>query len=70
MVSTNVSGPRELLGDSEYGILTGQEEKDIAIAVKTLMDNSLLRKHYSVMSMARSQMFNVDASMSALYKLL
>lgn len=70
VVSTNVSGPRELLGDSEYGILTGQEEKDIAIAVKTLMDNSLLRNHYSVMSMARSQMFNVDASMSALYKLL
>lgn len=70
VVSTNVSGPRELLGDSEYGILTSQEEKDITIAVKTLMDNSLLRKHYSVMSMARSQMFNVDASMSALYKLL
>ena len=70
VVSTNVSGPRELLGDSEYGIFTRQEEKDITIAVKTLMDNSLLRNHYSVMSMARSQMFNDDASMSALYKLL
>ena len=70
VVSTNVSGPRELLGDSEYGILTSQEEKDIASAVRTMMDNSLLRKHYSVMSLTRSQMFNVDASMSAFYKLL
>lgn len=70
VVSTNVSGPRELLGDSEYGILTSQEEKDIASAVRTIMDNSLLRKHYSVMSLTRSQMFNVDASMSAFYKLL
>ena len=70
VVSTNVSGPRELLGDSEYGILTSQEEKDIASAVRTMMDNSLLRKHYSVMSITRSQMFDVDASMSAFYKLL
>lgn len=70
VVSTNVSGPRELLGDSEYGILTSQEEKDIASAVRTMMDNSLLRKHYLVMSLTRSQMFNVDASMSAFYKLL
>ena len=70
VVSTNVSGPRELLGDSEYGILTSQEEKDIASAVRTMMDKPLLRKHYSVMSIIRSQMFNVDASMSAFYKLL
>ena len=70
VVSTNVSGPRELLGDSEYGILTSQEEKDIASAVRTMMDKPLLRKHYSVMSITRSQMFNVDASMSAFYKLL
>ena len=70
VVSTNVSGPRELLGDSEYGILTSQEEKDIASAVRTMMDKPQLRKHYSVMSIIRSQMFNVDASMSAFYKLL
>ena len=70
VVSTNVSGPRELLGDSEYGILTSQEEKDIASAVRTMMDKPQLRKHYSVMSLTRSQMFNVDASMSAFYKLL
>ena len=70
VVSTNVSGPRELLGDSEYGILTSQEEKDIASAVRTMMDKPQLRKHYSVMSITRSQMFNVDASMSAFYKLL
>ena len=70
VVSTNVSGPRELLGDSEYGILTSQEEKDIVSAVRTMMDKSLVRKHYSVMSIIRSQMFNVDASMSAFYKLL
>ena len=70
VVSTNVSGPRELLGDSEYGILTSQEEKDIASAVRTMMDKPLLRKHYSVMSITRSQMFDVDASMSAFYKLL
>ena len=70
VVSTNVSGPRELLGDSEYGILTSQEEKDIVSAVRTMMDKSLVRKHYSVMSLTRSQMFNVDASMSAFYKLL
>ena len=70
VVSTNVSGPRELLGDPEYGILTSQEEKDIASAVRTMMDKPQLRKHYSVMSIIRSQMFNVDASMSAFYKLL
>ena len=70
VVSTNVSGPRELLGDSEYGILTSQEEKDIASAVRTMMDKPQLRKHYSVMSIIRSQIFNVDASMSAFYKLL
>lgn len=70
VVSTDVSGPRELLGDSEYGMLTSQAVEDITGAVKSLMDDPQLRAHYSEMSMARSKMFNVDATMSALYNLL
>lgn len=70
VVSTNVSGPRELLGDAEYGILTNQREEDIANALKTLMDDSVLRGHYSRMSVVRSKIFNIDASMRAFYKLL
>lgn len=70
VVSTNVSGPRELLGDSEYGILTSQSIDDISMAVKTMMVDSEVREHYSKMSLVRSKAFNVRSSMNAFYQLL
>ncbi|MGM9737052.1 MAG: glycosyltransferase [Candidatus Cryptobacteroides sp.] len=70
VISTNVTGPRELLGDSEYGILTEQNAEDIFRAVKLMIDNVVLRNYYAEQSRLRSGIFQVEASMNELYELL
>lgn len=70
VVSTNVTGPRELLDNSKYGLLTGQEVEDIFRGVKLLMDNDELRNYYAAQSRMRSEMFQVETSMNKLYNLL
>lgn len=70
VVSTNVSGPRELIGDSEYGILTEQSPDEIFNAVAALMDDAELRHHYSQQGIERSAMFGVEESMRNLYALI
>ena len=70
VVSTNVTGPTELLGDSEYGLLTDESIDSIYHAVKSVMTDEQLRKHYAVKSCERAKIFSVERFMKDFYTLL
>ena len=70
VVSTNVTGPSELLGDSEYGLLTGEDIDSIYHVVKSVMTDEQLRKHYAVKSCERAKIFSVEKFMKDFYMLL
>ena len=39
VVTTNVSGAKEILRDNEYGIICGIDEESLTVAMKSVMDN-------------------------------
>lgn len=70
VVSTNVTGPTELLGDSEYGLLTEEDTDSIYHAVKSLMTDAHLRSHFAEKSLERAKIFSVERFMEDFYMLL
>ncbi|MGM9700374.1 MAG: glycosyltransferase [Prevotella sp.] len=70
VVSTNVTGPTELLGNSEYGMLTEENVDSIYHAVKSLMTDEHLRNHYAAKSIERSKIFSEEKFMKDFYSLL
>lgn len=70
VVSTNVTGPTELLGDSEYGLLTEEDTDSIYHAVKSLMTDAHLRSHFTEKSLERAKIFSVERFMEDFYMLL
>ena len=69
IVSTDCSGVREQLGDSEYGIVT--ENKVIALyegICKMMNSNNL--QHYEEMANRRKSLFNLECQMEKIYELI
>lgn len=54
IVTTDCSGMKELLGDSEYGLITDNSEQDLFIGLRTLLDNSDLYQRYLEKAKERS----------------
>ena len=67
IVSTAVTGPKEILGDSEYGLLTGQSDEEIYEGVRRMIDEPELRRHYSVQAACRSEMFDIRRTVDQIY---
>ena len=44
IVTTNVTGPRKILGDLEYGLLTEENDDAIFEGVRRMIDDADLRK--------------------------
>lgn len=59
IVTTDCSGMKEILGESEYGLIT--ENSDIAFCdgVRTMLTNEKLRNHYSQLAQQRGQLFSL-----------
>lgn len=70
VVATMTAGPTELLDNSKYGLLTDESEAAIYNAVKLLMENGDLRRHYHEKAQQRAAMFDVPATMEQIYKIL
>lgn len=70
VVSTKVTGPSELIGESEYGLLVDENIAAIFQGVKLLIDNEVIRNKYRVKSLERSNIFQVEETMRQLYKIL
>ena len=46
IVTTAVFGTRELLGNSEYGLITANDDESFFNGVKTMLEDKVLRAHY------------------------
>ena len=60
IVTTECSGMRELLGDSEYGIITENSEDALYEGIKRIMTDEELLKHYEEKSIERGYSFHTD----------
>lgn len=70
IVTTDCSGPCELIDNGKYGILVGNTTDGIYDGLKTLlMDGSLLKK-YKLLSKKRSSIFNVRKNIQRLEQII
>lgn len=60
VVTTPCTGMRELLGDSEYGLITADSTEGIYEGLKTMLDDPELRIQYAGASAIRSQAFSKE----------
>ena len=69
VVATNCSGMTELLGDSEYGLVTENNEDALYLGIKTLISDNTLLNHYQKKSQERSRDFDIKKTMHEVEKL-
>ena len=60
IVTTECSGMRELLGDSEYGIITENRDDAFYEGLKLMLSDSQLRQQYSAKALCRGKMISGD----------
>ena len=60
VVTTPCSGMEELLGDSEYGVITADSAEGIYEGLKKMLDGPELRKHYAEAAAIRGQAFSKE----------
>lgn len=66
VVSTRTSGPVEIIGDNEYGLLCGHNDDEMFTAIKRMMEDVQLRKHYVQKGRNRVKDFAVDKIIHAI----
>ncbi len=69
VVATKCTGPLELLGNSEYGMLVDQDDESIYEGVKRLITDKELRLHYTKKGLERIHDFDAEAILNKLYNL-
>ena len=69
VVSTDCSGARELLGDSEYGIVTLNDEAALYEGIKEMLSPDVL-SHYGKMAAVRGRTFSIEGSLNSIYNLI
>lgn len=70
VVSTNVSGARELLGDNnEYGIVTENTDEGIYQGMKKILEDKDLRQYYSEKALERGKKFSKEETIMAVEKM-
>lgn len=70
IVSTKTSGPCEILGDDEFGLLCEHDDESIYRTVKKMVDDGALREHYRGKSLQKAQGFDVNAVMQEVYNVM
>lgn len=60
IITTDVSGARELLGDSEYGIVMENSENDIYHTLKFVLDNPAVHQKYAQAITRRAEFVNLQ----------
>lgn len=59
VISTDCSGPNELLGDGEYGLLVENSEEGLYEGIKSVLSDTSLLKELKTKSQIRGMMFGV-----------
>ncbi len=70
VISTRTAGPCEILGENEYGVLTGFEPADLFAALKRWYDNPEERKAFARKALSRPDTYSVENTMNAIYSIL
>ena len=60
VVTTPCSGMDELLGDSEFGLITADSTEGIYEGLKTMLEDPALRKHYAEAAAIRGKAFSKE----------
>lgn len=60
IVTTNCSGMKEQLGESEFGMITPNDEESLYQGMKEMLSNDSLRKHYEEMATQRGRLFSAQ----------
>lgn len=60
IVSTNVSGVKDLLGKSEYGLVTENNEESLYEGIKYMLDNSDILQYYKNKAKERGELFKKE----------
>lgn len=60
IVTTDCAGMRELLGDSEFGLITENNDEGFYEGMKRMLADAELREHYSVQAQKRGQDFRKE----------
>lgn len=61
IVTTDVSGMRELLGDSEYGLVVEESDEAFYAGIKKMLEDSKLRKRCEMLAAERGKTFSTSA---------
>lgn len=67
IVATNVTGPKEILGNSEYGLLCNEDDESIFNAVYGMIQKNSCREFYAQKAMERSSIFEINNAVNKIY---
>jgi len=70
LVATNCSGMKELLGNSEFGLITENSTEALYIGLKKFLEDEQLRAHYTAKSKERGANFDIKKTMKSIEELL
>lgn len=68
--TVEVSGMREMLGDSEYGLITENSKEALYQGIKKLLDEPKLLKHYREQARIRGRFFSKEKTVRAVEEML
>ena len=70
VIGTDVSGTRDLLGNSEYGMLTDLTPESFADAMYQLYMDAEKRSHYAAKSLERAKTLSLEKEMQRIFSIL
>ena len=68
--TVEVSGMREMLGDSRYGLITENSEEALYKGIKSLLDDPDLLEHYRRQAVVRGKDFSTENTVKAVENML
>lgn len=69
VISTNCSGPSELLNYGDYGVITDNNEESLYHNLKNILTNEQLYNHLKIKAQERSQYFKLETSINEIEKI-
>lgn len=69
-VTTNCTGAKEILGDSEYGIVTEMDDESLYTGIRQMLSDEALYKYYKEKVRERQKFFDVNVRMKEFESLL
>lgn len=69
IVTTDCPGMKELLGDSEYGLISENSEDALFSQIKRILDDKSIYEKYKNMSVIRGQQLSIERNIAAIEKI-